>query len=86
MPQEHNQALRLDYYALQRRLAKVPAEAPPPAAQQFVELALPSAPPSPTPCRLEILAHDGAAVRVELAGWSPQDLATFVQRVTGRGG
>jgi hypothetical protein len=80
-----SQALHLDYYSLQRRLAEVPVETSPPVAQEFVELALPCTTAPTSQCRLEILAHDGAAVRVELAGWSPLDLATFVQRVTGRG-
>lgn len=79
-----SQALHLDYYALQRRLAEIPVAAPQPAAQQFVELALPSA-PAPSPhCRLEILDPEGGAVRLELAGWSAQDLAAFVRRIAGR--
>lgn len=79
-----SQFLHLDYYAVQRRLAEVLVEVPRPAAQQFVELALPSG-ATPTPhCRLEIRDRDGGAVRLEFAGWSAQDLATFVRTVTGR--
>ena len=80
-----SQALHLDYYALQRRLAEVPVEVPPPAARQFVELTLPSTTTSPPQCRLEILDRDGGAVRLELGGWSARDLASFVRTVTGRG-
>ena len=80
-----SQVLHLDYYAVQRRLAEVSVEVPRPAAQQFVELALPSG-ATPTPqCRLEIRDRDGSTVRLELSGWSAPDLATFVRTVTGRG-
>ncbi|HEX5050437.1 MAG TPA: hypothetical protein VFZ65_01565 [Planctomycetota bacterium] len=80
-----SQALHLDYYALQRRLAEVGVEAAPAAAQQFVELPLRTAIAPVPQCRLEILDHDGGAVHLELAGWSAQDLATFVRSVSGRG-
>jgi hypothetical protein len=80
-----SQVLHLDYYAVQRRLAVVSVDVPRPAAQQFVELSLPSG-AAPTPqCRLEIGDRDGGAVRLEFAGWSAQDLASFVRMVTGRG-
>ena len=80
-----SQALHLDYYAVQRRLAEVSVEVPRPVAQQFVELALPSG-ATPTPqCRLEIRDLDGNPVSLELSGWSVPDLATFVRAVSGRG-
>ncbi len=77
-----SQALRLDYYAVQRRLAS--SERAGSAAQQFVELELPSGGTSSPQCRLEIRDHDGGTVRLELAGWSMQELATLVRTVTGR--
>jgi hypothetical protein len=79
-----SQALHLDYYAVRRRLAEVSVEVPRPAAQQFVELALPSGATTTPQCRLEIRDRDGGAVRLEFAGWSAQELATFVRTVTGR--
>ena len=78
-----SQALHLDYYALQRRLAEASIERPRPAAQQFVELSLPPGATSSPQCRLEIRDHDGSTVRLELSGWSAPDLATFVRAVTG---
>lgn len=79
-----SQVLHLDYYAVQRRLAEVSVELPVPAAQQFVEVTLPAG-ATPTPqCRLEIRDRDGGAVRLEFAGWSAQELASFVRTVTGR--
>ena len=81
-----SQVLHLDYYAVQRRLAEVSVEVPgSAAAEQFVELVLPSG-STPTPqCRLEIRDRDGSTVRLELSGWSVPDLATFVRTVAGRG-
>ncbi|GDY03837.1 hypothetical protein LBMAG49_31660 [Planctomycetota bacterium] len=80
-----SQVLHLDYYAVQRRLAEVSVEVPSSAAQQFIELALPSGVTPAPQCRLEIRDRDGSTVRLELSGWSAQDLASFVRTVTGRG-
>ena len=80
-----SQVLHLDYYAVQRRLAEVSVDVPRPAAQQFVELSLPSGAARTPQCRLEIGDRDGGAVRLQFAGWSAQDLASFVRMVTGRG-
>ncbi|MEO6593817.1 MAG: hypothetical protein ABIP94_03595 [Planctomycetota bacterium] len=81
-----SQALRLDYYSVQRRLAEVPIRRPRVSAQQFVEIELaPGVTTSPSPqCRLDMRDHDGSAVRLEFSGWSAPDLATFVRTVTGR--
>jgi hypothetical protein len=79
-----SQVLHLDYYAVQRRLAAGSVEAPSSAAQQFVELTLPSGSAPTQQCRLEIRDRDGGTVRLELSGWSAPDLATFVRTVTGR--
>lgn len=79
-----SQVLHLDYYAVKRRLAEVSVEVPRPAAQQFVDVALPSGATLTAQCRLEIRDRDGGAVRLEFAGWSAQELASFVRTVTGR--
>ncbi|MEO7854804.1 MAG: hypothetical protein ABIR94_21530 [Rubrivivax sp.] len=80
-----SQVLRLDYYAVQRRLAEVSAEVPrQPSAEQFVELSLPARATSSPQCRLEMLDHDGTTVRLELSGWCARELAAFVRTVAGR--
>lgn len=80
-----SQTLHLDYYSVQRRLAEVSVERPRATVQQFVELELAAGVTSTSipQCRLEMRDHDGGAVRLELSGWSAQDLATFVRTVTG---
>jgi hypothetical protein len=74
-----SQALRLDYYALQRRADLVPARtrAPEPS---FVEIALPAAAGS-TRCLIELADERGRPLRVELAGVSSRDLASFVRSI-----
>lgn len=78
-----SQALHLDYYAVQRKLAEDQAQEPDPAAEQFVEVALPFGSSGDGQCRLELRARDGRALRLELAVWSVQNLAIFVQAIAG---
>jgi len=81
-----SQALHLDYYAVQRRLADdAPCAEALPEAAQFVELTLPTvvhSPPSQQ-CRLELRDRDGGTVRLDLTGWPGPELAAFVRSVTG---
>lgn len=81
-----SQALHLDYYAVQRRLANETTVDAAAEATQFVELTLPtgaSSPPRPQ-CRLELRDRDGGTVRLDLSGWPGPELADFVRSVTGR--
>ena len=71
-------ALRLDYYALQRRVTEPSDRVPTrPASARFVELALPSTGPS-VRCLVELADERGGTVRVELSGISAHELAAFV--------
>ena len=80
-----SQWLRLDYYAVQRRLAarqaKTPAAARPLA--EFVEVSLPARGPFGR-CQVEMCDSGGEAMRIEISGLSATDMATFVRAVTGR--
>jgi hypothetical protein len=76
-----SQTLRLDYYALQRRLAANTA-ARPSAPAEFIEVSLPRSSHGPR-CQLEIRDSIGAAMRIDLTGLSAKDLATFVRAVAG---
>lgn len=75
-------ALRLDYYALQRRITEASELMTTTSATQagFVELSLPTA--APLRCQIELADHRGGTMRVELSGMSPQDLAAFVRSVS----
>ena len=79
-----SQALHLDYYAVQRRLAEAAVQGPETTGQQFVELALWSGVKSSQHCRLELRDRDGGTVCLDLSGWSALDLASFVRTVVGR--
>lgn len=83
-----SQTLRLDYYAVQRRLADCCSDQPGNDAQEFVEVSLPavtnSTSPSTPQCRLEVRDGDRSTLRLELSGWSASELASFVRAVTGR--
>jgi hypothetical protein len=74
-------ALRLDYYALQRRLAEPDSERQRQEAG-FVEVSLPSS-VGGARCQVEISDRGGRKVRVDLAGLSVAELATLVGRVLG---
>jgi len=77
-----SQALGLDYYSLQRRLAETEAKRPAQAAA-FVELSLLPNPHAPR-CQVEICDLGGGKVRVDLSGLSARELASFVRAVSGR--
>ena len=77
-----SQALHLDYYALQRRLGEGLAKSGAREAA-FVELSLPATAPGGG-CEVEICDASGAKVRVEVAGLSAAELATFVRTICGR--
>lgn len=75
-------ALRLDYYALQRRAGLVPegTRVPEPSQASFVEIALPAAAGSMR-CVVEMADDRGKPMRVDLAGMSARDLAGFVRAI-----
>ena len=77
-----SQALHLDYYALQRRLAGTQPKRPALPAE-FVEVSLLGSAHGAR-CQIEICAPSGGKVRVDLAGLSAAELATFVRRVSGK--
>jgi hypothetical protein len=80
-----SQALHLDYYAVQRRLANETTVDAAAEATQFVELTLPTGGSPPiSQCRLELRDRDGGTVRLDLSGWRGLELAAFVRSVTGR--
>jgi hypothetical protein len=81
------QALRLDYYCLQRRLMESGAggKRRGPAAAPFVELMLPAAARS-AHCQLEMGDRSGGKVRVDVSGLSTSELAAFVRAVAGQEG
>ena len=84
--QEHGvsktaQALRLDYYALKKRVESVPPERPavaPPSEVKFLEIPLgvPSARPE---CILEFEDGQGARLRVELQGAALAELESVAR-------
>jgi hypothetical protein len=75
-----SQALHLDYYALQRRLASSES-APSRTAAEFIELSLPSNRESR--CQLELCDSTGAAIRIDVTGMCGTELATFIRAVAG---
>jgi hypothetical protein len=77
-----SQALRLDYYALQRHLGGSECE-PDAAAAEFVEVSLPSGACGGC-CQLEFADPGGGQLRVRAWGLSARELATFVRAVAGR--
>lgn len=81
-----SQALHLDYYAVQRRLANETTLDAAAEATQFVELTLPTGAPAPPrpQCRIELRDRDGGTVLLDLSGWPGPELAAFVRLVTGR--
>lgn len=77
-----SQALRLDYYALQRRLRGSECE-PDVAAAEFVEVSLPAGTCGGC-CQLDLADRGGGQLRVRAWGLSARELATFVRAVAGR--
>ena len=77
-----SQALRLDYYGLQRRLPGTERE-PDVAAAEFVEVSLPAGSFGGC-CQLDLADHRGGQLRVRVSGLSARDLAAFVRAVAGR--
>ena len=84
--QEHGvsktaQALRLDYYALKKRVESVPEErvaTAPPSEVKFLEIPL-GAPPARPECVLEFEDGQGARLRVELQGSALAELETVAR-------
>lgn len=77
-----SQALRLDYYAVQRRLAASGAVRSKPSAHEFVELSMPAA--DVGRCQVEVRDEVGDAMRIDVSGLCAKDLAVFVRAVAGR--
>ena len=67
-------ALRLDYYALKRRVESTNAQAGS-ATSAFVELAPPVA--APRECVIEFEDHSGATMRIHLRGCEVPDLVAL---------
>jgi hypothetical protein len=76
-----SQALHLDYYAVQRRLAATGAVPTKPTAHEFVELSLPAA--HAGRCQVEVRDDLGGAMRIDVSGLCAKDLAVFVRAVAG---
>jgi hypothetical protein len=77
-----SQALGVDYYSLQRRLAETEARRPVEAAA-FVEMSLPRISQA-SRCQVEICDPAGGKVRVDVSGLSARELASFVRVVSGK--
>jgi hypothetical protein len=77
-----SQALRLDYYALQRRLPGIERE-PGVSAAEFVEVSLPAGSFGGC-CQLDLADRSGGPLRVRVSGLSARELATFVRAVAGQ--
>jgi hypothetical protein len=77
-----SQALHLDYYSLQRRLAETEPERLAHTAE-FVEVSLPPLSHA-SRCQVEICDPEGGKVRVDLSGLSARELASFVRAVSGK--
>ena len=80
-----SRALRLDYYALKRRLEAAPRQHPAPerAGGRFIEIPLRAVSGGPA-CVVEVEDPRGARLRMELQGMGPQELAGLVRSVWGR--
>ena len=77
-----SQALHLDYYALQRRMAGGEGDVSGVAAG-FVEVSLPAVPGAGV-CDVEVAGASGGHVRMRVSGLSARDLAAFVRAVVAR--
>jgi len=76
-------ALRLDYYAVKRRLAATGGAPVKPSTTEFVELSMPAS-SHVGRCQVEIRDALGDALRIDVSGLCARDLATFVRAVAGR--
>lgn len=74
------QELRLDYYALKKRLEPMPEE--PRSGRGFVEIPL-CAPPVEAECVLELEGSQGARLRVELKGAATAELESLARAFWG---
>jgi hypothetical protein len=77
-------ALRLDYYALKRHVDAADNESVERASMSFVELPLPTSPPSRAiACAIEIAGREASrAVRIELESITVADLGALVANLT----
>jgi hypothetical protein len=77
-----SQALRLDYYALKKRLEAAARERPARAGAdgRFIEIPLRPVPGGPA-CVLEVEDRRGARLRMELQGMGSGELAGLVRTV-----
>lgn len=78
-----SQALHVDYYALQRRLAAAGARSAEVSATEFVEVSLPAS-GHVGRCQVEIKDASGDALRIDVSGLCAKDMAIFVRAIAGR--
>lgn len=76
-------ALRLDYYALKRRLPATEVEPAKASTTEFVELSMPAS-SHVGRCQVEIRDALGDTMRIEVSGLCARELAMFVRAVAGR--
>jgi hypothetical protein len=78
-------ALRLDYYAVKRRLEEAGDTLAKRSTTEFVELSMPAS-SHVGRCQVQVQIRDalGDTLRIEVSGLSARDLATFVRAVAGR--
>jgi hypothetical protein len=79
-------ALRLEYYALEKRVASSPRPSPPASGRgAFVEVAWPTPAGVPAECRLELTDGRGARLCVELRGAARAELEGLARALWGAG-